>query len=272
MKPNAELTGRVAVVTGAAGGVGFALALQAADRGMRVALADKDEYALGAAVEQVRAKHVDAIAVRADMLDFAAVQKLARRSTAELGPPWLVCNSPGVSIQVNLWGVINGVQAFAPDLVKRGGGHVVNVVAAELFGTRGAPPYVAAAHAIVGLSEALYRELDLMGSQVGVTLVCPALVNTNIGDTPEYQKGGPSAPFDFAVGTMPPERMAEEIFAAVATRRFRVFPDARELQEMSGPSWCSAMSYSNARNESNVPAIAQKPRGTRRAGSANRPC
>jgi NAD(P)-dependent dehydrogenase (short-subunit alcohol dehydrogenase family) len=73
MTPNPDLTGRVAVVTGAARGVGLALALHAADRGMMVALADIDEYMLAAAVEQVREKNIKAIAVHTDILDFAAV-------------------------------------------------------------------------------------------------------------------------------------------------------------------------------------------------------
>ena len=115
-----------------------------------MAFADKDEVWLDAAVEQVRAKDVEAIAVHDDMLDFPAALELARRSAAELGQPWLVCNNPGVSLQVNLWGVIDGVQAFAPEMIERGGGHIVNIVAGALFGLRGAAPYVAA---VGGLSK-----------------------------------------------------------------------------------------------------------------------
>ncbi len=111
MKANTDLTGRVAVITGAARGIGLALALHAADKGMRLALADRDEDALIAAVEQVRAKDVAAIAIHGDMFVCDAVRELARRSAAELGPPWLVCNNPGVSIQMNVWGVIHGVQS-----------------------------------------------------------------------------------------------------------------------------------------------------------------
>jgi NAD(P)-dependent dehydrogenase (short-subunit alcohol dehydrogenase family) len=190
MNQNTDLTGRVAVITGAARGVGLALALHAADRGMMVALADIDAYMLAAAVEQVRAKSVKAIAVHADLFELAAVGELARRSADELGAPWLVCSNPDVSIEVNVRGIINGVQAFAPGMVRRGEGHIVNIVAAELFGIRGTAPYVAAMYAMVGLSEALYRELDSMGSRVGVTLVCPELVRTQIV-APDNQKAGP---------------------------------------------------------------------------------
>jgi short-subunit dehydrogenase len=227
MKPNTDLRGRVAVVTGAARSVGLALALQAADRGMMVALADEEEYGLAAAVEQVRTKGVEAIAVHGNLLDSSFVRELARRSAAELGPPWLLCNSPGVSIEVNLWGVINGVQTFAPEMVRRGAGHIVNVVAAELFDLRRGALYVAATNAIVNLSEELHRELDMMGSRVAVTLVCPAHVRTNITDDPENRKPGRSVLCDALLNALPPGEVAEEIFAAVAERRFRVFPNGR---------------------------------------------
>jgi NAD(P)-dependent dehydrogenase (short-subunit alcohol dehydrogenase family) len=190
-----------------------------------VALADTDEYMLAAAVEQVSEKNAKAIAVHTDMLDFAAARELAQRSAAELGAPWLVCNNPGVSVDVNLWGVVNGVQAFAPGMFERGGGHIVNIVAAELFGMPGAAPYVAAMHAIVSLSEGLYRELDSMGSRVGVSLVCPAPVRTQIV-APENQKADPSMMRDVPLKALSPEEIAEEVFTAVATRRFRLWPNA----------------------------------------------
>src|ERR1700730_5703387 len=140
MGPSTDLTGKVAVISGAPHDIGLALALHAADRGMMVALADENEYLLAAALEQVKAKDVEAIAVHSEMLDFAAVGELARRSAAELGPPWLVCNNPNVSIEVTLRGVINGVRVFVPDIVKRDTGPIVNIAAAELFGTCRAAP------------------------------------------------------------------------------------------------------------------------------------
>ena len=218
--PRTDLTGKVAVISGAAHDIGLALALHAADRGMMVALADENEYLLAAALEKVKAKDVEAIAVHSDPLDFAAVCELARRSAAELGPPWLVCNNPGVSIEVTLWGVINGVQVFAPDMVGRNGGHIVNIAATEVFGIRGAASDAAIKHAIVGLSESLYRELDSMGSRVGVTLVCPALGKTAIANAPKYQNSV-SPPMRYVpLNCLSPEEVAEQIFAAVDARRF----------------------------------------------------
>jgi NAD(P)-dependent dehydrogenase (short-subunit alcohol dehydrogenase family) len=234
MGPKTDLTGKVAVITGAARDIGLALALYAADRGMMVALADENEYLLAAALEKVKAKDVEAIAVHSDMLEFAALGELARRSAAELGPPWLVCNNPGVSIEVTLWGVINGVQVFAPDMVERDGGHIVNIAAAEVFGIRGAAPDVAITHAIVGLSESLYRELDSMGSRVGVTLVCPALGNTTIASAPEYQNSAPPSMRYVPLNSLPPGEVAEQIFAAVDARNFWFRPYTSQPHEMSG--------------------------------------
>jgi NAD(P)-dependent dehydrogenase (short-subunit alcohol dehydrogenase family) len=240
-------------------GIGLALALQAADKGMKVALADVDECLLAAAVEQVKAKDVAAIAVRTGVSDPAAVRMLARRTEAELGPPWLVCNNSGVSesepvreftprnlqwvVDVNLWGVINGVQVFAPDMVKRDGGHIVNIASADMFGIPGAAAYVAATHAIMGLSESLYRELDSIGSQVGVTVVCPTLVNTNVTSANHALPGarkserpvhsGSPTVRDASPTFLPPDELAERIFAAVAARRFWLFPQAHQLSELS---------------------------------------
>jgi NAD(P)-dependent dehydrogenase (short-subunit alcohol dehydrogenase family) len=263
--PETDLTGKVAVITGAARDIGLALALSAADRGMRVALADENEYLLAAALEQVRAKSVEAIAIPGEMLDFAALRELARRSAAELGPPWLVCNNPGVSIEVTLWGVINGVQVFAPEMAERDRGHIVNIAAAEVFGTRGAAPDAAITHAIVGLSESLYRELDSMGSRVGVTLVCPAVGNTNITSAPEYRNAAPPSMRYVPLNSLPPAQVAEQIFAAVAARSFWFSPHASELHEMTGPGRRALRARTDSAAKSQVQRPCKQSRAARKA-------
>ena len=137
---------------------------------------------------------------------------------------------------MNLWGVINGVQVFAPHMVERDGGHIVNIAAAEVFGMRGAATDAAITHAIVGLSESLYRELDSMGSRVGVTLVCPALGNTAIASAPKYQSSVPPSMGYVPLNCLPPEEIAEQIVAAVAARSFWSCPRTWQGHEMSGPS------------------------------------
>src|ERR1700730_30919 len=217
MTPRTDLKGKVAVMIGGASGIGLALASRAAEQGMKVALVDSEECLLAAALEQVKAKDVAAITVRADIADADAVRTLARRIEAELGPPWLVCNNFGLgqlgadrhlppahwkwSIGMTLWGVINGVQVFTPGMVERDAGHIVNIASTDLFGAPGAAPYVATTHAIVGLSESLYRELDAVGAQGGVTVVCPALVNTSVA----------SAMREIPLNVLPPEEFSEEI-------------------------------------------------------------
>jgi short-subunit dehydrogenase len=146
-------------------------------------------------------------------------------------------------MDANLWGVVNGVQVFASGMVERDAGHIVNIASTDLFGAPGAAPYVATAHAIVGLSESLYRELDAVGSQVGVTVVCPALVNTSVTiatrDRPAAHKAGwgvhsrPPLAREAPPNVLPIEEFAEQIFAAVTGRRFWLFPYARPTDELS---------------------------------------
>ena len=285
MRPRADLKGKVAVMIGGASGIGLATALRAAQEGMKVALADADECLLAAALEQVKARNVGAIAVHTDIADAGSVRTLARRTEAELGPPWLVCNNSGASpfgpgwevalahlkwgIDVNLWGVINGVQVFASGMVERDAGHLVNIAATDLFGIPGAASYVATMHAIVGLSESLYRELDAIGSQVGVTVVCPALVNTNVTSATCDQAGARQArPVVHSVApcacevpqnVLPPGEFAEQIFAAVTVRRFWVFPHTRRMGELS-----SCRSDTVVGNQGNVPTMCRAAPGVGR--------
>jgi NAD(P)-dependent dehydrogenase (short-subunit alcohol dehydrogenase family) len=232
MRPKTDLEARVTVITGAASGIGLALALRAAQEGMKVALADVDEWSLASALEQVKAKDVEAIAVPTDVSDADAVRVLARRTEAELGPPWLVCNTAGGDIHENLWGVIHGVQVFAPRMIERNAGHIVNTT--YMFGTPGSAPHVATTHAIVGLSESLYRDLDLIASQVGVTLVCPSLeTRTLMSATQHHDFGAPPVP-DVPLDVPPPRELAELIFNAVTARRFWLFPRERQRHELSG--------------------------------------
>ena len=228
-----DLTGKVAVITGAARGIGLALALHAADQGMKVALADDDQDLLAAAVEQVHAQDGGAVGIHTDMLDYNAVRQLARRTEAELGSPWLLCNSSATRIDVNLWGVIHGVQVFVPDMVRRGNGHIINITSADLLGTRGAACSVATHHAIRGLSESLYRELDSQGSKVGVTLVCPPLVNTSLAGATQHENSDRNLGCDPPEDVLPPAHFAEQIFAAMARRCFWVFPHEPHVRETS---------------------------------------
>lgn len=237
-----NLAGKVAVITGAASGIGFALALEAARQGMKVALADIGEDKLEDARASVAALGVDTIAVRTDVSSLDAITALRDRTTAELGDPWLVANNAGITkialtwdhseadwrrmIDINIYGVINGLLAFLPGLRERGSGYVVNTAsAAGLLTIPAAAAYVASKHAVVGLSETLYRELEASDSGVGLSVLCPALVKTNImGMRADGQSVIDS---DHA---MSPDEVARQVFAAIAARQFWILTHAGHME------------------------------------------
>ena len=199
------LKGKVAVVTGAASGLGRAMALAFADEGMNVALGDvvdaSDTFA------QVEAKGVSALALRVDVAKQEDVERFAQLIDRDLGGADLVCNNAGVSplaaawegslgdwqwiVGVNLWGVIHGVRSFVPRLMARGGGHVVNTASvAGLISPPGSAAYNVTKHAVVAYSETLYHDLRERGSAVGVSLLCPAYVPTGIADSERNRPAG----------------------------------------------------------------------------------
>jgi NAD(P)-dependent dehydrogenase (short-subunit alcohol dehydrogenase family) len=179
----------VAVVTGAAGGIGFGLAEALARAGASVVLADVDEAALHAAAERVGALGVDTLAVRTDVSQEAEVRALAAAATDRFGTVHLVCNNAGVSTRtdpwfgpvtawdwvlgVNLWGVVHGIRAFLPVLLGAGGGHIVNTASIAGLLPGFTPTYDASKHAVVALSEDLYLQMRLAQLPIGVSVLCP---------------------------------------------------------------------------------------------------
>src|SRR2546423_3009525 len=200
-----ELKGKVAAVTGAASGLGRAMALAFADEGMPVALGDvADTSDVFAAVE---AKGVSALSMQLDVSKAAEVEGFAAMAEQDLGPPFLVCNNAGVSplgaawetsagdwqwiLGVNLWGVIHGIRSFVPRLMKRNEGHVVNTASvAGLINPPGSGAYNVTKHAVVALSETLHHDLRERGSAVGVSVLCPAYVPTGIADSERNRPAG----------------------------------------------------------------------------------
>ena len=235
-----ELKGKVAAVTGAASGLGRAMALAFADEGMHVALGDvSDTSDVFAAVE---AKGVSAISMKLDVSKAQEVEAFAELIDKELGGADLVCNNAGVSplgaawetslgdwqwiLGVNLWGVIHGVRSFVPRLMKRNDGHVVNTTSvAGIINPPGSGAYNVTKHAVVALSETLQHDLRERGSAVGVSVLCPAYVPTGIAHSERNRPAGLEATAKSAE-TLAREQMLKK---AVASGRLSADDVARAV-------------------------------------------
>ena len=193
-----QLEDKVAVVTGGGSGIGRAVATQLAGAGMHVVVADIQQDALDATVADLVTGGHRAIGVRTDVRDGASVEALPEAAVAEFGAVHVVHNNAGVGVGgpiwtqterdwqwvlgVNLWGVIHGIRVFVPRMLEQGGpAHVINT--ASMAGLISVPylgAYNVSKHGVVTLSETLHRDLRLAGADVGVSVLCPGLVMTNI--------------------------------------------------------------------------------------------
>jgi NAD(P)-dependent dehydrogenase (short-subunit alcohol dehydrogenase family) len=194
-----ELAGKTAVITGGASGIGLATATQLAKSGVNLVLGDIEEATLAAAVNELGETGARVLGVRTDVTNEGDILALRDAALAEFGSVHVVFNNAGVAsgaaigtpsdvwkwvIDVDLYGVIYGINAFLPLFLEQNEGHVVNT--ASLAGLGGAPgmgPYCAAKFAVVGLSESLFHELSLIGSKVGVSVLCPGFVKTRIHES-----------------------------------------------------------------------------------------
>jgi len=194
-----ELYGRVAVITGAAGGLGLAMAQQCLAQGMRVALIDCQAPRLEKATADLSDAADRLMTIHCDVADWNAMQSAAEQLRQRWGGAQLLVNNAGVAASgplldcpvddwqwmfgVNVMGVVHGCKAFIPDMLASGApGQVVNVASvAGLLSPPGLSIYSASKHAVVGLSESLHHELALQQAAVGVSLLCPGWVRTGIG-------------------------------------------------------------------------------------------
>ena len=191
--------GRVAVVTGAASGIGRALAETFSREGSAVVIADRDTEHAEAAAAGIRDGGGDALAVTVDVSDVDAVDRLAATTIDRYGRVDVLCNNAGVStfnlmrdqtleewkwvFDVNFWGVVHGLRAFLPIMREQGTpGHVVNTasIGGLLTGAAVIGPYCATKAAVVSVSETLAQELAIDESPIGVSVLCPSSVDTRM--------------------------------------------------------------------------------------------
>jgi NAD(P)-dependent dehydrogenase (short-subunit alcohol dehydrogenase family) len=250
------LTGRTCVVTGAASGIGQALAFALGRGGAQVVLADVERGALDDTLGQMEAEGLAALGVPTDVRCLDQMEALAGQAQARFGSVDVVCLNAGVSpsgavlettaatwqwlIDVNLMGVVNGLQAFVPGLVRRGEGHVVITGSlAGLIPTPSLGPYSAVKHALTGLAGVLRAEL--VDSGVNVSLVCPSAVRTRIAESernrpPEFPGASHADPvlarrYREAVeaSSTSADDVAEAVVAAIVENRYLVLPSPESL-------------------------------------------
>ena len=196
-----EFKGKVAVVTGAASGIGREIAYYCAREEMKIVLADVEENALAAVEKDMITDGVDVLAMRVDVSKPDEVEHLATKSYDRFGATHLLFNNAGVggrhsliweatlsdwqwTLGVNLWGVIHGIRSFVPRMIEQDvDGHIVNT--ASVSGLI-APPlqgaYNVSKHGVVSLSETLNHELTMRQTKLKVSVLCPAYVNARISD------------------------------------------------------------------------------------------
>lgn len=259
-----EFKDRVAVVTGAASGIGFALSNRFAREGMRIVMSDVEEAALHEAAGRVRKAGADVVEIRSDVSKAVDVENLANQAYEAFGAVHVLCNNAGVAVSglisenslrdwewvigVNLWGVIHGLRSFLPRMIEQDtDGHIVNTASiAGIITGPGMGVYCASKHAVVSLSESLYHELTLTGSKVSVSVLCPAWVKTQISDS---DRNRPEALSDQRESSHPlaellenwartavlngisAERVADEVVRAIREKRFYILTHS-EMAEL----------------------------------------
>jgi NAD(P)-dependent dehydrogenase (short-subunit alcohol dehydrogenase family) len=254
--------GQVAVVTGAANGIGFALCEQFAKAGLHVVMSDVDDDSLTVSAGRLADAPGRVLPVRADVTSPEDVGRLAERTLAEFGRVDVVCNNAGTVgknmpmwefervewewiMAVDFWGVIHGISAFVPHLVARGHGHVVNTASMAALTTVALNgPYNAAKHAVLSLSETLAADLRTQGVDVGVTVVCPGPTRTRLmteGPRERPERYRPKAdrgvvpqrnPNTFAGSTdhlLEPDGLARQILDAIESGQFLLAPHPGSL-------------------------------------------
>jgi len=250
-----NLQGKVAVVTGAAEGIGRAIAVRAGGEGMKLVLADRNAEKLADTAGELASQGFEVASLKTDVSREDQVEALAAFAYERFGAVHLLVNNAGVALGkpswettqrdwdwvmgVNLYGVTNGLRSFVPRMLAKGeDGHIVNVASlAGLVPEPGLAAYNASKFAVVAVTEGLHHDLTLRGSKIKVSVLCPGWVKTRIGESerhraPDEQTDASrldevmaktSAAMSEAVNKgISPEEVADRVFAAIAAGDFYI--------------------------------------------------
>ncbi len=259
-----DFSDKTAVITGAASGIGRALAKKAADLSMRLVLSDIDVEPLEGLKTEMVDNGIDVITVVTDVSDAKSVAKLAELAFDTFGTVDLLFNNAGVMVTgmtwahtvkdwdwlmgVNFMGVVHGIQSFLPRMMAQGTpARIINTGSiAGLLPSPTTSMYSASKHAVVSLSETLKYEMDLAQSQVGVSVICPGPVATQIADgdrsRPEEDRvqGGTQAAAmkeelkkGIAAAGMPPSQLADIVFEKITAKQFWIFPHPEYVDQFA---------------------------------------
>lgn len=258
-----DLDGKVAVVTGAASGIGRALTDRFVAAGMKVVLADMDEVRLRAVEAELTESGAEVLPVVADVSLGESMEELARRTLETYGAAHVLCNNAGVAgvgdqwtgpmsvwewvVNINIYGVVHGIRSFLPIMLDQNEGHIVNTASmAGLVAMPGFGPYNATKHAVIAISEGLFLELAAKGSGVSCSVLCPGFVKTDLmrnvhwtdrlGEQPKEIVDPISAMMNQALhdgveNGIPATDVANQVHDAIVNDQFWILthPDMREL-------------------------------------------
>ena len=253
---------KVAVITGAASGIGRALADRCVQEGMKAVLADVEAEPLATAEASLKASGATVLAVQTDVSQVRDVEALAQKTMEAFGAVHVLCNNAGVGTEaavwestlaewewivgVNLWGVVHGVRVFVPLMLAQDAEcHIVNTAStAGLISGPGLGAYKVTKHGVVTLSETLHHELAERGAKVKVSVLCPGIVNTRIMESArnrpvDLPPTGPRGPASeerwealrrLVPAGMPAAQVADAVFEALRKDRFYILthPEGKE--------------------------------------------